>query len=241
MPVPIVAPMPNIESWNSPIDRDSSPSPVSVPLSAAIAATGLRRRTCSRSDAIAPRFNRRSARAELAPGLATRRERGGHTVGREYNGDPATSRSGDYCRCSPSCSTRRPSPAPKEVADARRPAGRHRPARAALRPPSYPLSRSRCSPRSVGRRCRRRNAGRAAPASGSSPMPVSMATTVSSPRLTVRTGPRPDVTPLPDLVHARSRAGPTRERHPVYVDPLPPCADYVSAMRAANSSVFGPW
>ena len=39
------------------------------------------------------------------------------------------------------------------------PAGRHRPARAALRPPSHPLSRSRCSPRPVGRRCRRRNAG----------------------------------------------------------------------------------
>ena len=37
------------------------------------------------------------------------------------------------------------------------------------------------------------------------------------------TGPRPDVTPLPDLVHARSRAGPTRERRPVYVDLLPPC------------------
>jgi NADPH-dependent glutamate synthase beta subunit-like oxidoreductase len=37
------------------------------------------------------------------------------------------------------------------------------------------------------------------------------------------TGPRPDVTPLPDLVHVHSRTGPVRERRPVYVDLLPPC------------------
>ena len=37
------------------------------------------------------------------------------------------------------------------------------------------------------------------------------------------TGARRDVTPLPDLVHGRSRAGPVRERRPVYVDLLPPC------------------
>ena len=37
------------------------------------------------------------------------------------------------------------------------------------------------------------------------------------------TGPPRDVTPLPDLVHAHSRAGPVRERRPVYVDLLPPC------------------
>jgi len=37
------------------------------------------------------------------------------------------------------------------------------------------------------------------------------------------TGPQRDVTPLPDLVHGRSRAGPVRERRPVYVDLLPPC------------------
>ncbi len=37
------------------------------------------------------------------------------------------------------------------------------------------------------------------------------------------TGPRPDVTPLPDLVHGHARAGPVRERRPVYVDLLPPC------------------
>jgi NADPH-dependent glutamate synthase beta subunit-like oxidoreductase len=37
------------------------------------------------------------------------------------------------------------------------------------------------------------------------------------------TGPRRDVTPLPDLAHERSRAGPVRERRPVYVDLLPPC------------------
>jgi NADPH-dependent glutamate synthase beta subunit-like oxidoreductase len=36
-------------------------------------------------------------------------------------------------------------------------------------------------------------------------------------------GPTRDVTPLPDLVHGRSRAGPVRERRPVYVDLLPPC------------------
>ncbi len=37
------------------------------------------------------------------------------------------------------------------------------------------------------------------------------------------TGPQRDVTRLPDLVHGRSRAGPVRERRPVYVDLLPPC------------------
>ena len=36
-------------------------------------------------------------------------------------------------------------------------------------------------------------------------------------------GLRGDVTPLPDLLHGRSRAGPARERRPVYVDLLPPC------------------
>ena len=38
------------------------------------------------------------------------------------------------------------------------------------------------------------------------------------------TGPaRRDVTPLPDLLHGRSRAGPVRQERPVYVDLLPPC------------------
>jgi NADPH-dependent glutamate synthase beta subunit-like oxidoreductase len=32
-----------------------------------------------------------------------------------------------------------------------------------------------------------------------------------------------DITPLPDLVHGRSRAGPVRDERPVYVDLLPPC------------------
>lgn len=32
-----------------------------------------------------------------------------------------------------------------------------------------------------------------------------------------------DITPLPDLLHGRSRAGPVRSRRPVYVDLLPPC------------------
>ena len=36
-------------------------------------------------------------------------------------------------------------------------------------------------------------------------------------------GPSEDVTPLADLLHGRSRAGPVRERRPVYVDLLPPC------------------
>src|SRR6266568_1269068 len=34
---------------------------------------------------------------------------------------------------------------------------------------------------------------------------------------------RPDVTPLPDLLHGRSRAGPVRQERPVYLDLLPPC------------------
>jgi hypothetical protein len=34
---------------------------------------------------------------------------------------------------------------------------------------------------------------------------------------------RPDVTPLADLLHERSRGGPVREQRPVYVDLLPPC------------------
>ena len=36
-------------------------------------------------------------------------------------------------------------------------------------------------------------------------------------------GPERDLTPLPDLAHGRPRAGPVRERRPVYVDLLPPC------------------
>jgi NADPH-dependent glutamate synthase beta subunit-like oxidoreductase len=34
---------------------------------------------------------------------------------------------------------------------------------------------------------------------------------------------RPDIAPLPDLLHGRSRSGPVREKRPVYVDLLPPC------------------
>ena len=40
---------------------------------------------------------------------------------------------------------------------------------------------------------------------------------------TEMTGLRPDITPLPDLLHGHSRAGPVRESRPVYVDLLPPC------------------
>ncbi len=34
---------------------------------------------------------------------------------------------------------------------------------------------------------------------------------------------RPDLAPLPDLLHGRSRTGPVREQRPVYLDLLPPC------------------
>ncbi len=34
---------------------------------------------------------------------------------------------------------------------------------------------------------------------------------------------RPDMAPLPDLLHVRATAGPVRDRRPVYVDLLPPC------------------
>ncbi len=37
------------------------------------------------------------------------------------------------------------------------------------------------------------------------------------------TGPRRDVTPLPDLLHGLSPAGPERVRRPFYLDLLPPC------------------
>ncbi len=37
------------------------------------------------------------------------------------------------------------------------------------------------------------------------------------------TGPRPDVTPLPDLLHGHAGAGPVRRSRPVYLDLLPPC------------------
>jgi NADPH-dependent glutamate synthase beta subunit-like oxidoreductase len=35
--------------------------------------------------------------------------------------------------------------------------------------------------------------------------------------------PSQDLTPLPDLLHGRGRAGPVRDRRPEYVDLLPPC------------------
>jgi NADPH-dependent glutamate synthase beta subunit-like oxidoreductase len=35
--------------------------------------------------------------------------------------------------------------------------------------------------------------------------------------------PRDDVTALPDLLHGQPRAGPDRDRRPIYVDLLPPC------------------
>src|SRR5262245_9284781 len=44
-----------------------------------------------------------------------------------------------------------------------------------------------------------------------------------APGQVVRVDSRRDLTPLPDLVHGRSRAGPVRMERPVYVDLLPPC------------------
>ena len=46
MPVPMVAPTPNMESWNSPMVRVSSLFPVSLPVSSSIWTTGLRRNNC---------------------------------------------------------------------------------------------------------------------------------------------------------------------------------------------------
>jgi NADPH-dependent glutamate synthase beta subunit-like oxidoreductase len=37
------------------------------------------------------------------------------------------------------------------------------------------------------------------------------------------TGPRQDITPLPDLLHGSARTGPVRQTRPIYVDLLPPC------------------
>jgi NADPH-dependent glutamate synthase beta subunit-like oxidoreductase len=44
-----------------------------------------------------------------------------------------------------------------------------------------------------------------------------------APRPAVNEDSPPDITPLPDLAHGRSRAGPVRAERPVYVDLLPPC------------------
>ena len=72
IPVPMVAPMPNRDSWNSPMVRASSPPPESAPVSSAIMVTGLRRRNCrpnvgrlagpSDTDAIATSSFRRTVR-----------------------------------------------------------------------------------------------------------------------------------------------------------------------------------
>ena len=47
--------------------------------------------------------------------------------------------------------------------------------------------------------------------------------TSGTPVRTARGRSRKDLTPLADLSHGQSRAGPVRERRPVYVDLLPPC------------------
>src|SRR5215217_7483887 len=86
IPVPIVAPIPNIESWNKPIERASSPVPVSVPVSSVIAATGLRRETSRHSDVSPPPTVVMRSPPLVAPTLADRGRpgnRGGHRARRE--------------------------------------------------------------------------------------------------------------------------------------------------------------
>src|ERR1700722_7723547 len=72
----------------------------------------------------------------------------------------------------------------------------------------------------------RKRAGEVAPVTGQKPgSNVPNAGQVSG-RSVVDMALRPerqDVTPLPDLLHGRSRAGPVRQQRPVYVDLLPPC------------------
>ena len=50
MPVPMVAPMPNIESWKSPMVRASSLLSLSAPVSAVISGTGFLRNSCCVND-----------------------------------------------------------------------------------------------------------------------------------------------------------------------------------------------
>src|SRR6478609_7729275 len=54
IPVPIVPPIPIAERPHSPTVRLSSLRPVSAPVSSSISSTGLRRKACSRIDAIVP-------------------------------------------------------------------------------------------------------------------------------------------------------------------------------------------
>ena len=67
MPVPMVAPTPNMESWKSPIVRASSLWPESVPVSSDISVTGLRRNSCCANDAMIPSRPRRAPGEESAP------------------------------------------------------------------------------------------------------------------------------------------------------------------------------
>ena len=52
MPVPMVAPTPNMESWKSPMVRASSLLSESAPLSAVISGTGFLRNSCCVNDAM---------------------------------------------------------------------------------------------------------------------------------------------------------------------------------------------
>jgi hypothetical protein len=65
MPVPIVAPMPIVESWNRPMERSSSPPPVSVPVCAVSSDTGFRRSACWRSEAIPAPSGRRTTSVRI--------------------------------------------------------------------------------------------------------------------------------------------------------------------------------
>ena len=61
MPVPMVAPTPNIDNWNTPIVRASSLRPVSAPVSSDISGTGLRRNNCWSVGMIPPTKRRSEA------------------------------------------------------------------------------------------------------------------------------------------------------------------------------------
>ncbi len=75
--MPIVAPTPNMDTWKSPIVLSSSLAPVSVPLSAAISGTGLRRKSCFRVMSLLDRGAERQRSAH--PAVSHRRD-GRHVI-----------------------------------------------------------------------------------------------------------------------------------------------------------------
>ena len=155
--------------------------PNSESCSAACVATGLRRRACSRNDAIAPRFNRKTL--ERKPRATRRAAAWSHRRPRIQRGPGGDS----WSRTIPVVVGRLHA-AVGTVAAARRSPTREgrcsRPARAALRPPSSRLSRSgtrRVQP--VDDAGRKRGVEQRRP-QGWLPLPLSMAGRVSPPRST---------------------------------------------------------